>query len=153
MDRRKDDLTRLTQSLCLAVDPRRSFPIIQNATYYIRVHSDRLSSNPAEVSCGRNSGFGAINLAKHRGAKTIVLFGYDYQPDSYYCPQRYTHKKPETGAHWPSWAKIIDGIADQLAGVEVINASPQSTIKAFKKLGIEEAVDLLRIRSARSGGL
>lgn len=139
--------------LYLAVPPERPFPILPNATYYMRKFSARLSDNPAVISCGRNSGFGALGLAKHKGAKTIALFGFDYRPNSYYCPQRYTHKQRESGNHWPSWASIIDGVADQLAGIEVINASPHSTIRAFKKASIEETLDLLRLRRERSRGL
>lgn len=144
MERRQSELSQLAIPLYLAVPPKRPFPILANATYYTRIFSNRLSDNPAEISCGRNSGFGALGLAKHKHARQIVLFGFDYRPNSYYCPERYTHKKPETGDHWPSWAKIIDGIADQLAGIEVINASPNSTIRAFKKIGTEEAIQRLR---------
>lgn len=145
MERQRTKLSELPMPLYLAVPPKRTFPIMANATYYMRKFSDRLSDNPAEISCGRNSGFGALGLAKHKHARQIILFGFDYQPNSYYCPERYKHKKAETGDHWPSWARIIDGIADQLAGVEVLNASPNSTIRAFQKIGLEEAVHLLRM--------
>lgn len=203
MERQRTKLSELPMPLYLAVPPNRAFPIMANATYYMRKFSDRLSDNAAEISCGRNSGFGAINLAYHKlrggvesrhagrplngadirpygnmvvrtgkpegrgGYKNplarvapgsrkplIILFGYDYQPNSYYCPQRYTHKKKESGDHWPSWARIIDGIADQLADVEVLNASPNSTIRAFKKIGLDQATEHLGwIRSQRGCGV
>jgi hypothetical protein len=152
MERKKNELATIKSPLYLAVPTNRPFPILANATYLMRVRQDRLSMNPAEISCGRNSGFGAINLAIHKGAKLIYLFGYDYTPNSYYCPERYTHKKKEHEDHWPLWATVIDGIKDQLdkLGVTVINASPQSTIRTFQKVTIEKALsDLDRLRSER----
>lgn len=135
--------------LHLAIPAERGCPneLKGKAHVYVRIRSKplRLSTNPKFIECGRNSGFGALNLAFLMGAKEIYLFGYDYQPDSYYCPERYTHKKPESQAHWPTWAKLYDPIAYQFkaAGVAVFNASPTSTITAFPKITLAEAMQRL----------
>ena len=152
MDRKAAELSALKMSLYLAItDTSRNRPAITNAIYLQRVRSHRvqLSTDPNKIECGRNSGFGAVNLAVHFNAKQIYLFGFDYQPNSYYCPQRYAHKKPESGSHWPTWAKFYDCIKEQLisAGVSVINASPNSSITAFPKVSIDKALgDLSRLR-------
>lgn len=157
MHRQREALSRLAIPLHLAVPKELGRPDIPNAIFYERIRSRivRLSIDPNKIECGRNSGFGALNLAFLMGAKRIVLFGYDYQPDSYYCPQRYTHKKPESVNHWPAWAAIYEQIKEQLqqAGVEVINASPSSTITAFPKIGIEETLHLDWLRPPRGAGL
>lgn len=155
MQRKAKELSQLAIPLHLAIPAHLGCPeeLKRKAIPYVRTRSKplRLSTNPKFIECGRNSGFGALNLAFLMGAKQIYLFGYDYQPDSYYCPDRYTHKKPESQAHWPTWAKLYDPIAYQLkaAGVSIINASPTSTITAFPKVTLAEAAQHLhRFRSA-----
>jgi hypothetical protein len=156
MVRKAAALSTLKLPVYLAITGRlQSPPAISNAIFLERIRSrvTRLSTDPTKIECGRNSGFGALNLAFHFGAKLIYLFGFDYQPNSYYCPERYAHKAKESGDHWPTWAKQFDCVKDQLeqAGVSVINASPNSSITAFPKVTIEQALrDLYRIRSARS---
>jgi hypothetical protein len=140
--------------LYLAVPESYKARPISNAIYLTRVrsHPEVLSTDPTEIEGGRNSGFGAVNLALLKSAKIIYLFGYDYGT-SVYCPERYEHKPPDNEKHWPAWAVLYDGIAGQLkaAGVIVINASPRSTITAFPKVSIEKALlDLDRLRSPRS---
>lgn len=92
-------------------------------------------------SGGGHSGFHAINLAVQFGAKRIVLVGFDMRID--------------LGSHWHG-AKArrknasemqecrcaLDGCASQFAslGVDVINASPVSALKAYPKMGLMEAI-------------
>lgn len=106
-----------------------------------------LFDRPGEVGGGGNSGFQALNLVAQWGADRILLIGFD-------CHDR-------GGAHWygrnmaqgqsnptegvtPNdgfrrWRTAFATAAEQLKerGVEVVNASPSSTIAGFRRQGIE----------------
>jgi hypothetical protein len=149
MCRQAAALSTLKLPVYLAITGRlQSPPPISNAIFLERIRSKvtRLSTDPTKIECGRNSGFGALNLAFHFGAKLIYLFGFDYGT-AVYCPERYAHKRKESGNHWPTWAKQFDCVKNQLieAGVTVINASPNSSITAFPKVTIEQAMSELKL--------
>lgn len=94
-----------------------------------------------EIGAGGNSGFQAINLAAQAGAARIVLVGFDYSL--------------ARGVHWhgrhggnlnnPSslnvarWREDLEAAAPMLAdlGVDVLNASPHSSLTAFEKRPLE----------------
>ena len=96
------------------------------------------------IGYGGNSGFQAINLAVQFGIKRIILVGFDMNA--------------ERGIHWhgehggrlrnPShkslarWRGVIDGQVERLRmmGVDVINAAPDSALKAFPKMEFTEAL-------------
>lgn len=102
---------------------------------------------------GRNSGYQAIGLAVHFGAKRILLLGYDMQA-------RIENGVPKT--HWfgdhPGGTNPIvyrqmlpqfDTLPKLLAarGVEVVNCTPGSALRCFRTSTIEEA---LRERQAEA---
>lgn len=155
MRRQAEYLAALRCELYLAVPDSkyRDDPTIPNATYLVRTRiGDKLSEDAAKCESGGNSGFGGLNIAYLKRAKTIFLFGYDYSAD-HYCPERYAHHSRHHNArYWPRWAKIFATTLPQLsaAGVTVFNASPDSTIDAFPKVSIDEAIERLdRLRRAR----
>ena len=88
---------------------------------------------------GANSGYQAINLAVHMGAKRILLLGYDMQPT-------------ETGSHWfgehpdgvePSWMNMLQHYPSLVKplkekGVEVINCTQSTALEVFPRGKIEE---------------
>src|SRR5262252_627330 len=84
-----------------------------------------LETNPAALRTGSNSGYAAINLAYHHGAKKIVLLGYDMKCDG---RRTHWHNGPREAA--PMYAPLLnsflphfDHLVEPLeqAGVEVIN--------------------------------
>lgn len=102
-----------------------------------------LCTKPGFVNSGGNSGFQAINLAWHFGARQIVLLGFDMHRNS--------------GAHWhgehdgmisapamhiPAWRSAMDPLARDLryAGVHVINATPGTALECFPKMELFEAL-------------
>lgn len=93
---------------------------------------------------GGNSGFQALNLAVQFGARKIVLVGFDMRLDR----GSHWHGKHPPGLNNPSdsnlviWRRVLNGAARQLAalGVEVLNASPVSTLTAFPIVTFEEAL-------------
>lgn len=106
---------------------------------------DALSDDPTTIECGGNSGFGAFNFAYLKGAKRIVLFGFDYG-GAHYCEDRYVTRPPNQNSRYMAgWARNFDATRAQLdrAGVSVLNASPSSLVDAFPKVSHEEALQRL----------
>jgi hypothetical protein len=101
--------------------------------------SPGVSTDPALIHTGSNSAFQALNLAVLGGARRVLLLGCDM-----------------TGAHWfgrhppelrrPSpydrFRAAFERAAPQLQGlgVEVINCSPISTIQAYPRMPLPEAL-------------
>ena len=94
---------------------------------------------------GSNSGYQAINLAVHLGAKRILLLGFDMQaplvngrPKTHWFGDHPGGTSPSVYSQMLPW---FDSLVAPLAkrGVEVINCTPGSAIKVFPRAGIEEA--------------
>jgi len=97
-----------------------------------------------EIGSGGNSGFQAVNLAAQAGAARIVLVGFDYSLER----GVHWHGPHPTGMNNPSarncerWRADLDAAAPLLAGlgIEVLNASPYSTLTAFEKRPLWECL-------------
>jgi len=102
-----------------------------------------LSENPQAINTVGSSGYAGLNLAYLKRAKKITLLGYDYGllQGRHHYHNRYPWHKPGTG-QWARWAAGYESALPQLksAGIEVINANPQSAITAFPKLSLIEAL-------------
>lgn len=92
-----------------------------------------LSDDPSYIHFGCHSGFQALNVAVHLGAKRILLIGYDCHHNG----GRHFHEDHPTGwmnAESPNmWLPPYRQAASQLKawGVEVLNCSPGSAIDVF----------------------
>lgn len=99
------------------------------------------------VGWGGNSGFHAINLALQFGAKRLLLIGFDMRVDKgkhFFGNHKYTKDRPsQANAH--RWAEILDAQAPVVAarGVEIINCSLVSALKAYPKMAFEQALGLV----------
>lgn len=94
------------------------------------------------VGSGGNSGFQALNLAVQFGAKRIILFGFDMNDRSgvhWYGRNAWPLANNPNHDNFRRWIAAFEGAAPVLEalGVEVINASPNSAIKAFPRRSIE----------------
>lgn len=126
------------------VDIIRAFPKVR------WVHVDRwgdqlLTERPGYLGAGGNSGFQALNLAVQFGAKKILLIGYDMtiaHGEHWHARHPMPLSNPHPQQNLPRWRKSLDGSAGRLRalGVEVVNASPVSELKAFPKMSVEEAL-------------
>jgi hypothetical protein len=105
-----------------------------------------LSTDPGAICNGRNSGYGAINLAVLLGAVRILLLGYDCGPG----PDGQTHWHGDhphgagpTDLIFRSWRAAYKTLPEPLAaaGVTVLNASRQTTIEAFPRVALEAVLD------------
>jgi hypothetical protein len=91
---------------------------------------------------GRNSGYQAVNLAVHLGARRIVLLGYDMQKG----PQGVQHWHPEhpvrLAPSYDRWRQMFESLVAPLArlGVEVINCTRRTALTAFPCRPLEEVL-------------
>lgn len=96
------------------------------------------------IGAGGNSGFQAVNLVAQTGAARIVLVGFDYS----LARGVHWHGKHPPGMNNPSernvarWAADMDRAAPLLAslGVDVVNASPHSSLRAFPVRPLEDCL-------------
>lgn len=103
-----------------------------------------LTSDPGRLATGGNSGYSAINLAVHLGARRIVLLGYDLQAtggqDHFFGSHQHGHSKRSLPFglfqyHFPS---ILAPLSD--LGVSVVNASRDTALDLFPRMSITEAL-------------
>lgn len=96
---------------------------------------------PNGLRTGGNSGYQAINLAVHMGAKRILLLGYDMKGDG--------KKNHWFGEHpnkvIPPYSMMLrnfDSIVEPLEklGIEVINCTSDSALKIFPIKPLQEAL-------------
>jgi hypothetical protein len=110
-----------------------------------------ITNRKDRVSWNKNSGASAINLAYHMGVKRIFLLGFDMKraPDniaehwhSVYREQKESRKVPHLPykKHLPSFGPISNDA--QRLGLEIINVGKDSAITQFKKVTLEEALEL-----------
>lgn len=104
--------------------------------------TDGLEDDPSGLRTGYNSGYQAIGLAKHLGAAKAVLLGFDCWrgPDG----RQNWFDKP--GLHvdspYPIFLQAFGTIAEPLkrAGVQVVNASRFTMLRAFPQMTLSEAL-------------
>lgn len=100
-----------------------------------------LSLEPDRLALGRHSGYQAINLAVHLGAKRIVLLGYDMQPAGdrhHFFGDHPTGSRPRYRDWVPHFASLVEPLA--ALGIEIVNASRATAIEAFPKMTLAEAL-------------
>ena len=103
--------------------------------------AEGLELDPTGLRTGYNSGYQAVNLAVHFGAARIVLLGFDMWngPDG---RQNWFGWHPlHTPSPYPIFLQAFASLVDPLkaAGVQVVNASRFTVLKAFPQVPLEEA--------------
>lgn len=98
-----------------------------------------IGTNPSKLSWGYNSGTAAINLAAHFGVRQIILLGFDMSHPG----PGVTHWHKGYGYDRKSYKRFLKGFpviaADaKVLGIEILNASPDSSITQFRKVLLEE---------------
>jgi len=95
-----------------------------------------LELDPTGLRTGCNSGYQAINLAVHCGARQILLLGYDMHGDHFFGSHP-DHTTPPFALCLPMFPTLVDPLA--AAGVSIVNLTPGSAIRCFP-MGTLEAV-------------
>lgn len=105
-----------------------------------------LSEDPRGLCHGSNSGYAAINLAYLLGAKKIILLGYDMD---FVGSVTHWHREPReepnefrktlTNSMLPLFSYLMDPL--EAAGVQVINANPNSALTCWPRMELQEALN------------
>lgn len=104
-----------------------------DVTRYARDNRAAVSTDPATVCTGENSGFAAVGLALMRGARLIYLLGFDMTSAGHFHGG-YEWRCRYGAKDYPRWSAlfgVLQGEA-QRRGVTVINLNPASAIKCFQ---------------------
>jgi hypothetical protein len=117
-------------------------------TYLKRLDGEGISEDRSEIYTGGTSGYGALQIAIHKQARDVYLFGYDYNGEAApagqfrHNDQHYQRAREQNAASWGEWATYFDRIVPELERreIRVFNACPRSTIKCFRKMTIDDAV-------------
>ena len=130
-------------------------PPSRNITFLRRLNGEEVSQDPASIYGGGTSGFGALQVALHKRAKCIILFGFDYDGGNEveradgsgfrHNDQHYVKRRAQNAANWRIWAEYFRSFVPVLAahGAVVLNACPHSAISCFQKLALEDGVAML----------
>lgn len=97
---------------------------------------------PGMIARGGNSGFQAVNLTAQTGAKRQVWIGFDFCGDHWHGEHRGNLRNPRSSA-LSRWARTLDAQAAILkaAGIEVLNCSAKSVLKAYPKVTLADAIN------------
>lgn len=95
-----------------------------------------LGREAGTIHQGRTSGYQAINVATLRGARRILLLGYDYRLVGQAVHWHGAHSRPlsnPTASQLAGWAKNFTSMAKDLKamGVEVVNCTAGSALTCF----------------------
>ena len=94
------------------------------------------SSRTNRIRTGGNSGYQAIHIAMHLGAKQIILLGYDMHArgdKSHWFGEHPNGKQRDSRYdEWiPRFCHLQDAALDR--GIEIINCTPDSDLNHFRK--------------------
>lgn len=106
-------------------------------------HLPGLSREPGFINFGQNSGYQAINLAYHLGARRMILVGFDMKAAG--GQQHWFGEHPRHIAQRINFGNLIAKFGPLAAdlkalGVEVINCSMGSALPYFTKRPLAEVV-------------
>jgi hypothetical protein len=116
---------------------------IRGAIYLRDGTTPPLSLERGAIYAGGTSGYAALNAGVLKGARRIVLLGFDY---GLLEGRRHYHDAytwaPADPRMWRAWAIRFNPAAKATAtlGVAVVNASPASTVTCFPKMSIDDAL-------------
>jgi hypothetical protein len=101
-----------------------------------------LERDPSGLRTGRNSGYQAINLAVHLGARRIVLLGYDLGPakdgKTHWFGNHPDRAPSPYGLMLRKFETIVAPLKD--AGIEVLNCSRRTALTVFPRRVLSEVL-------------
>lgn len=102
-----------------------------------------ISTDPSTIKSGRNSGYQALNIAVHTGARRIVLLGYDMRANG---KTHWFGDHPaglQKSSPFQGFIQCFESAVAPLRelGVEVVNCSPGSALKCFEQRELSEVLD------------
>lgn len=105
-----------------------------------------LETDSSGLRTGKNSGFQAVNLAVHLGARRILLLGYDMQQvdgRNYWFaeprPASYSWVQPPYRDFRECFETIVEPLRAE--GITVINCTPDSALTCFTMMSLAQALE------------
>jgi hypothetical protein len=97
------------------------------------------------IASGRNSGFQALNWVAQLDPRRIVLVGFDMRGRHWHPDHGGTLRNPRRDM-MAKWARAFDDAAPVYRewGIEILNASRSSAIRAFPAVNLDELLDAMR---------
>lgn len=114
----------------------------QNGFTYIKSASgEGLSTDPKVIYQGSNSGFQAINLAYHLGAKQIILLGYDMQTTDG-KNHWFGHHPDNVVSSYKNWMGFYNRLAEdaKAKGLHIVNCSRETALTCFERKHLEDVI-------------
>lgn len=91
-----------------------------------------------------NSGAGALLMARKKGAKLIIMLGYDCMVGA--DGARHWHPNHTCGlgnaGALPKWPAQFAAVAHKLESTRVVNASRQTALECFERMTLEKVLGL-----------
>jgi hypothetical protein len=100
-----------------------------------------LCTEKDRLSWGGNSGYAAINLAYHLGAKKVILIGYDQKGDDYTAHWHEPHADHiKKKFNFPMWHERYNELAidAEQHGLRIINATRDTALTCFEEIDLED---------------
>ena len=104
--------------------------------------AEGLSDNPGGICTGSNSGYQALNVAVHSAGRPILLVAYDMRWIGNRSHSHDGHPHREIDGTYAGYAQKFISLENPLRklGVQVINCTPGSRIRAFPFGELEQAL-------------
>jgi len=103
-----------------------------------------LCTEPGKIHTGQNSGYAAINLAYHLGAKRILLLGYDMKMAGSKRHWFGAHPQGlEVASNYAAFASRFQTILPQKYGIEIWNVTRDTALDCFPLYDLDEVVAAL----------
>ena len=105
--------------------------------------SDGFEYDPRYIRHGGNSGYQAVHIAMHLGAKKIILLGFDmgYDLDSHWFGA-YPGRQHTDKGFFGEWIPKFDALkiaADNL-GIDIVNCSRKTNLHCFRKSDLKNEI-------------
>ena len=131
--RKKGDASSITAPGCLGV------------TVLEHTGDEGLEWAPTGLRSGKHSGYAAINLAVHLGARRVLLLGYQGGPvagRSHFFGRHPSGLNESTETHYAHFRRMYETLVAPLAlaKIEVVNCTPGSAITVFPAVSLEFAL-------------
>lgn len=104
--------------------------------------NDGLELKPTGLRRGYNSGYQAINLAVHLGAKRIVLLGYDMQIGPHGEEHWHADHPHANRSRYDQFRSKFPTLVEPLkaAGVEIVNCTKRSALDCFPRAQLRDVL-------------
>lgn len=101
-----------------------------------------LTLDPGKVGLGMNGVYQSINVAVHLGATRILLLGLDMhnKQGSHFFGHHPNQSQPPYSLCIQAFQTLVEPL--QTAGVEILNCTPGTAVKAFPRVPLAEALAL-----------